>query len=91
MLALLCSGVAWASLPKPQDMHADEQVQWQALAIAPLSSGGETGLRMDATDEVEPIAVVPERRSVACLAHQPGPEQPDPQTLNIAHGARVPS
>jgi len=43
-------------------MRADEQVQWQALAIAPLSSGGGTGLRMDATDEVEPIAVVPVRK-----------------------------
>ena len=61
-LALLCSGVAWASLPKPQDMRADEQVQWQALAIAPLSSGGATGLRMDATDDVEPIAAVPVRK-----------------------------
>ncbi len=43
-------------------MRADEQVQWKALAIAPLSSGGGTGLRMDATEEVEPIGAVPARK-----------------------------
>jgi murein DD-endopeptidase MepM/ murein hydrolase activator NlpD len=43
-------------------MRADEQVQWRALSIAPLARGGGTGLRMDATDEVEPIDVVPVRK-----------------------------
>ena len=46
VLALLCSGVAWASLPRVTDIPTDEQHQWQALAIAPLSSGGATGMRM---------------------------------------------
>ena len=30
-LALLCSGVAWASLPRVTDVPTDEQQQWQAL------------------------------------------------------------
>jgi hypothetical protein len=55
VLALLCSGVAWASLPGPAELRSDEQMQWQALGIAPLSIGGATGLRMNATEAVEPI------------------------------------
>ena len=73
-LALLCSGVAWASLPKPHDLRVDEQVQWQALAIAPLADGGDAGLRMDATSAVEPIDVVPRREAplpVAAAKPQP--------------------
>ena len=42
VLALLCSTVAWASLPSLDGVHGGEQRQWQALAIAPLSSGGTT-------------------------------------------------
>ncbi|HEY6661845.1 MAG TPA: hypothetical protein VIZ66_02875, partial [Sphingomicrobium sp.] len=79
ILAVLCSGVAWASLPKPQDMRADEQVQWRALSIAPLARGGGTGLRMDATDEVEPIDVVPVRKV------QPIPVA-EPERPTIARG-----
>ena len=62
MLALLCSGVAWASLPHSIDQTADEQRQWQALGVAPLSSGGETGMRMAATNAAEPIEFVPTRK-----------------------------
>ena len=76
---MLCSGVAWASLPKPQDMRADEQVQWRALSISPLARGGGTGLRMDATDEVEPIDVVPVRKV------QPIPVA-EPERPTIARG-----
>lgn len=75
-LALLCSGVAWASLPKPQEIRADEQVQWQALGIEPLSSGGATGMRMDATDEVEAIEVVPVRKAAPIPAAAPVPLAP---------------
>ena len=53
--ALLCSGVAWASLPHAHDISTDEQRQWQAIGIGPLSSGGTTGMRMAATEAVEPI------------------------------------
>jgi murein DD-endopeptidase MepM/ murein hydrolase activator NlpD len=61
LLALLCSGVAMASLPRPASIPADDTHQWQALGIAPLSNGGATGLRMVATDSVEPIDVAPTR------------------------------
>ncbi len=61
LLALLCSTVAWASLPKSAHIPTGEQRQWQALAIAPLASGGQTGMRMAATEAVEPIAVAPIR------------------------------
>jgi len=61
VLALLCSGVAWASLPKRAELGLDQQRQWQALAIAPLSSGGDTGIRMAPTDAAEPIEFAPER------------------------------
>lgn len=59
--ALLCSGVAWASLPRPAEIRSDEQRQWNALGIAPLSGGGSTGIRMIATDAVEPVDFVPKR------------------------------
>lgn len=60
-LALLCSTVAWASLPPARDQVSSEQRQWQALAIAPLSSGGATGMRMAPAESVETIAFVPQR------------------------------
>ena len=41
----------------------DDQPQWDALAIAPLSNGGTTGLQMVATDAVEPIDVAPLRKT----------------------------
>ena len=73
-LALLCSGVAWASLPKPTGIRADERLQWQALGIAPLASGGASGMRMDASDAVEPIDVVPQRKAqVIPVAAKPEP------------------
>jgi murein DD-endopeptidase MepM/ murein hydrolase activator NlpD len=58
---LLCSGVAWASLPLPADLRSDERPEWQALGIAPLSGGSATGERMAATEAVEPIDFVPKR------------------------------
>ena len=79
-LALLCSGVAWASLPERQDLRVDERVQWQALAIAPLAEGGDAGLRMDATGAVEAIDVVP-RRAVPLPV-----VAVEPQPLRVASG-----
>jgi murein DD-endopeptidase MepM/ murein hydrolase activator NlpD len=75
-LALLCSGVAWASLPGPAELRSDEQMQWQALGIAPLSIGGATGLRMNATEAVEPIEFAPKRAVAADAALVP--EKPVP-------------
>jgi len=67
-LALLCSGVAWASLPHARDIPTDEQREWQAIGIGPLSSRGSTGMRMAATEAVEPILVAPERSRVQLTA-----------------------
>lgn len=59
--ALLCSGVAVAALPASSQHSPDQDEQWDALAIAPLSRGAATGLRQNATAAVEPIPVAPER------------------------------
>lgn len=64
VLALLCSGVAMASLPRASHAASDEDLQWKALAIAPLSAGGRTGMRMIATHQVEPILFAPARPTV---------------------------
>lgn len=63
-LALLCSGVAVAALPRAAAPAGPQDHQWQALAIAPLSAGGDTGLRLTATDSVEPIDVAPDRAQI---------------------------
>lgn len=73
VLALLCSGVAWASLPKPAELRSDEQLQWQALGVAPLSAGSATGMRMDVSDAVEAIAVAPERKEPLVAVATPAP------------------
>jgi murein DD-endopeptidase MepM/ murein hydrolase activator NlpD len=74
VLALLCSGMAWASLPRPVAVSTDQQRQWQALGVKPLSSGGTSGMQMVASDAVEPVDFVP-ARAVAPLAEaQPAPK-----------------
>ena len=66
VLALLCSGVAWASLPRIGVAAGQDQRQWEALGIAPLSSGGATGMRMAPTEAVQPVDFV-QHRPVAPL------------------------
>jgi murein DD-endopeptidase MepM/ murein hydrolase activator NlpD len=61
VLALLCSGVAWASLPRPAYAPRDQQQQWQALGVAPLSGGAATGMPMAPTEAVAAVDVVPRR------------------------------
>jgi murein DD-endopeptidase MepM/ murein hydrolase activator NlpD len=78
VLALLCSGVAWASLPKRAELGLDQQRQWQALTIAPLSNGGDTGMRMAPTDAAEPIEFAPERAADADKAFAPPETKPVP-------------
>ena len=63
-LALLCAGVAVAALAPASAASGPEELQWQALAIAPLSTGAHTGLRMVATQSVEPIEFAPDRPTV---------------------------
>ena len=61
VLALLCGGVAVAALPRAPALASPQEHQWQALGIAPLSAGSETGLRLNATEAVEPIEFAPDR------------------------------
>jgi murein DD-endopeptidase MepM/ murein hydrolase activator NlpD len=74
VLALLCSTVGWASLPRPAAVPDNEQRQWQALGLAPLSSGGATGMAMAPTEAAEPIAYAPKRAFAAQPAAQPAPQ-----------------
>jgi murein DD-endopeptidase MepM/ murein hydrolase activator NlpD len=61
VLALLCSGVAWASFPRGTYAPLEDQRQWQALGVAPLSGGGITGMPMAPTEAVQPVDFVPHR------------------------------
>jgi murein DD-endopeptidase MepM/ murein hydrolase activator NlpD len=61
VLALLCSTVAWASFPRPAELPAGEQQQWQALGVLPLSNGGASGMAMAPTDSAAPVDFVPKR------------------------------
>jgi murein DD-endopeptidase MepM/ murein hydrolase activator NlpD len=74
MFALLCSTVAWASFPRPAQLPLDEQRQWQALGVAPLSGRGATGMPMAPSDAVEPVEFVPKRAvPVQAVARAPQP------------------
>ena len=83
MLALLCSGVAWAALPHAIDPTADEQHQWQALAVAPLSSGGETGMRMVATDAAMPVEFAPIRKPLPIAQPVTAPTPADTGPIRV--------
>ena len=63
-LALLLSGVAMAAIPRATSAASSQELQWQALAIAPLSAGARTGMRLVATQAVEPIDLAPDRATV---------------------------
>jgi murein DD-endopeptidase MepM/ murein hydrolase activator NlpD len=74
VLALLCSGVAMASLPHPREITTSEAQQWHALGIAPLSTGGVSGMPMAPTDAVEPIEFVPARAAPPPIAAAEAPK-----------------
>ncbi len=46
-------------------MSLNQQRQWQALGVAPLSAGGISGMPMAPTEAVAPIDFVPKRAAVA--------------------------
>ena len=56
--------MAWASFPRSVEVSSDEQRQWQALGLAPLESGGATGMAMAPTAAAQPIAYAPKRAFV---------------------------
>ena len=70
-LALLCSTVAWASFPSAVVSPDDDQRQWQALGVAPLSNGGVTGMEMAPTEAAQPITFAPKRAFVPVAVPQP--------------------
>lgn len=72
-LALLCSTMAWASFPQAAEVSVDEQREWQALGVAPLESGGATGLAMAPTAAAQPIDYAPKRAFVPQAQPQPVP------------------
>src|SRR6476661_5197870 len=72
-----------ASLPTRGEMPGGEQRQWQALGIAPLANGGQTGMRMDATDAVEELAFVPKRAPAQAAAPPPAPLPPQAGPIRI--------
>lgn len=83
--ALVCGGVALASFPRPAAASsADEQRQWRALAVAPLSSGGTSGYAMSATDLVSSVGYVP-RRAMSFTRPTPvtNPSAPSAAPLRI--------
>lgn len=88
VLALLCSGVAWASLPRFPDIPGSEQREWQALGIAPLSSGGASGLAMAPGETVETVDFVP-RRAVAAPVAAPVVAAPPTATGPVRIRGRV--
>jgi murein DD-endopeptidase MepM/ murein hydrolase activator NlpD len=73
-LALLCSTVGWASLPRSAAVSSDEQRQWQALGLAPLSNGGATGMAMAPAQAAEAIEFAPKRAFVPPIQAQPAPQ-----------------
>jgi murein DD-endopeptidase MepM/ murein hydrolase activator NlpD len=75
VLALLCSGVAWASFPRPVYAPLDAQQQWQALGVAPLSGGAVTGMPMAPTSAAASVDIVPKR---AVLVQAALPSAPPP-------------
>jgi len=81
--ALLCSAVAWASLPSPADVAAAHSRQWQALSVAPASAGGASGMAMAPTEAVQPLEFVPARAPVAPTTAAAPPAAPDVNPLRI--------
>jgi murein DD-endopeptidase MepM/ murein hydrolase activator NlpD len=76
MLALLCSGVAWASFPRSVETPIDGGQQWQALTVAPLSANGTTGMPMAPTAAVLPVDSVPKRVAPTAVSVAPVPSAP---------------
>jgi murein DD-endopeptidase MepM/ murein hydrolase activator NlpD len=83
--ALLCSTVAWASLPAASGALRDGERQWQALGLEPLSDGGGTGLRMAPQASVAAVEFVPDRNTPFAVAKPAEKAEPprDPGPVRI--------
>jgi len=74
-VAVLTSGVAWASLASATSSVRDGDRQWRALALQPLADGGRTGLRMAPGATAEFTDFVPERTEPLALPTQQKTEE----------------
>ena len=84
LAALLCSGVAWASLPRPAAIDTDDLRQWNALALGPMSGGSATGMPMAPTAAVQAVDFVPKRMvKFTAPAAQPKPQLVQASPLRI--------
>ena len=86
LIALACSTVAWASLPRAPGLPTGEQQQWQALGVAPLTRGSASGMAMAPTDLAEPIEFAPKR----AFAPQPEAESPPAPKTDAAPAPGAP-
>ncbi|CAA9494396.1 MAG: Phage endopeptidase [uncultured Sphingomonas sp.] len=66
--ALLAPGLEPLPGGRPAPLEPVQLEQWQALAIAPLSEGSDTGLEMLETKAVRPLLSVPRRTSLSLFA-----------------------
>jgi murein DD-endopeptidase MepM/ murein hydrolase activator NlpD len=66
--ALLAPGLEPLAGGRPAPLEPAQLEQWQALAIAPLSEGSDTGLEMLQTAAVEPLLSAPRRTSLSLFA-----------------------
>jgi murein DD-endopeptidase MepM/ murein hydrolase activator NlpD len=88
-LALLCSTVAWASFPRVIDAPSDERQQWRSLGVAPLASGGATGMAMAPTAAAEPIEFAPKRAFVPQAQPQAPNDAPPQQSAPLRISGRA--
>jgi murein DD-endopeptidase MepM/ murein hydrolase activator NlpD len=66
--ALLAPGLEPLPAGRPAAPEPAQLEQWEALAIAPLSAGSDTGLEMMETAAVEPLLSAPQRTSLSLFA-----------------------
>jgi murein DD-endopeptidase MepM/ murein hydrolase activator NlpD len=66
--ALLAPGLEPLPGGRPAPLEPAQLEQWEALAIAPLSAGSDTGLEMLETAAVEPLLSAPQRTSLSLFA-----------------------
>src|SRR5260221_5399831 len=78
VLALLCSGVAWASFPRVVALPLDQQRQWQALGGAPLSHGGVNGMPVAPAHAAETVGFLAQRAAAPPSPTLAGPLQSPP-------------
>lgn len=67
-VALLAPGLEPLEGGRPERLDKAQQGQFDAIGVAPLAAGSETGLRMVETGAVEPLASAPQRANISLFA-----------------------